>query len=821
MSFFTKRFGKNASAVRSDDLGSGSDGDLKEKDSVAIKASGIEMTPSDELETAAQLKAIKKKHEWDPNFSEDLVEGIEEATQHHDIGGEVRLVDEIVENSPYPEVRAAVRNYDEDVPVDTARAWVLGMLLTTIASGLNALFALRQPAITITSLTVQLVAYPLGIGWYYAMPTRKFRLFGKSFTLNNGPFNMKEHTIIVVMANVNVAGGVAYATDTLTAQRGFYGQNFGWGFNILLCITTQMMGYGLAGLFRRVLVWPAAMIWPTTLINTALFYGLHDQSKTDPTKCNGWRISRYKYFFIVFTCSFCWYWFPGFIAPFLSVFAFAVWIRPNNVTVNQLFGGWTGVSLLPITFDWTQITAYAYSPLIPPWHAIANTMIGCVIFWWIATIGIHFTNTWYGDYLPISDSQAYDNTGNLYNVTNILTPNFTLDLDAYQAYSPLFLSTTFSLTYGLSFAAIAAVIVQTALFHGGDLWKRVRNIRTDDEDVHLRMMKKYKDVPQWWYAVMFIIMIGISLGVCLGYPTNMHWWGFFVSIIISIIWFVPIGLIQGMTSIQLGLNVFTEFLTGYIQPGRPVAMMLFKTYGYITMSQGLYFTQDLKLGQYMKIPWRSMFMAQTVATLWACIVQVAVLEWALGGAITDVCTEHQVNKFNCPNGRVFFNASVIWGLIGPQRIFSPGSIYANLQWFWMAGALAPVVFYLLARAFPRSNFRYLSAPLIFGGSGDIPPATPLNYLAWGLVGYVFNKYIRNKYRGWWMRFNYITSAGLDTGLAICTIIIILTVNLTNTAMPSWWGVSVANNNMDNLDSAVKIPNPNPTAPGRFFGPTVW
>ena len=228
------------------------------------------------------------------------------------------------------------------------------------------------------------------------------------------------------------------------------------------------------------------MIWPTNLINTALFYGLHDQSKTDPAKCNGWSISRYRYFFIVFLGSFCWYWFPGFIAPFLSVFAFVCWIRPNNVAINQLFGGWTGVSLIPITFDWTQITAYTYSPLIPPWHAIANTMIGVVIFFVFTTIGLHFSNTWYSDYLPISDSQAYDNTGNLYNVSNILTPEFTLDLDAYHAYSPLFLSTTFALTYGLSFAAISAVIVQTALFHGPDLWKRVRNIRNDDEDVHLR-----------------------------------------------------------------------------------------------------------------------------------------------------------------------------------------------------------------------------------------------------------------------------------------------------------------------------------------------
>ena len=140
------------------------------------------------------------------------------------------------------------------------------MLLTTIASGLNALFALRQPAITITSLTVQLVAYPLGVAWHHAMPSRQFRLFGKSFSLNPCPFNMKEHTIIVVMANVNVAGGVAYATDTLTAQRGFYGQNFGWGFNILLCISTQMIGYGLAGIFRKVLVWPGKVIPPRSTI---------------------------------------------------------------------------------------------------------------------------------------------------------------------------------------------------------------------------------------------------------------------------------------------------------------------------------------------------------------------------------------------------------------------------------------------------------------------------------------------------------------------------------------------------------------------------
>jgi hypothetical protein len=62
-------------------------------------------------------------------------------------------------------------------------------------------------------------------------------------------------------------------------------------------------------------------------------------------------------------------------------------------------------------------------------------------------------------------------------------------------------------------------------------------------------------------------------------------------------WFLPIGFIQAITNVQLGLNVFTEFLIGYMQPGKPNAMMLFKTYGYITMTQGLAFTQDMKLGK--------------------------------------------------------------------------------------------------------------------------------------------------------------------------------------------------------------------------------
>lgn len=767
-------------------------------------------------EAIGHLKNLKKQHHWDPNLPEDILDEIDDALHTSDPNTQVGVAGELLENSPYPEVRAAVPNYDEGGHSNTIRAWVLGLIFATLGSALNMLFSMRQPYIVIPSYVAQVVSYPIGVAWAKWMPAYKFKFFGIECNLNPGPFSKKEHAVIVIMANATFAGGAAYATDILLAQRAFYKQRFGWPFEIFLCISNQMIGFGMAGFFHRFLVTPAAMIWPSVLINTSLFTALHDHSRPDPKKVSGWTMGKYRLFLYTMIGSFVWYWFPGYIAPFLGVFAFVTWIKPQNVIINQLFGGWTGLSLIPITFDWTQISGFNFSPLIAPWHGIANTLIGMVIFYWIVTCAIHYKGLFYAEYLPISDSNSYDNTGNLYDVSRILNENQEFDLEKYRNYSPLFLTTTFALSYGLSFATIVAVLVHTALFHGPELWTRFKKVGTEEEDVHGRLMARFKTVPLWWYGAIFLIMLGMALGVILGYPTHLSWWAFFVALIMGAVWFVPCGIVQATTNIQIGLNVITEFVIGYMQPGRPMAMMLFKSYGYISMYQGLFFCQDMKLGHYMKIPPRVTFAAQMISCLWSSVVQIAVMNWALS-AIPNVCDQHQVNHYTCPNGRVFFNASVIWGAIGPARIFSPGQIYSPLLYFFIAGAVLPVLIYLGARVFPKSPIRYLNAPIIFGGSGLIPPATPLNYLSWGIVGFIFNRYIRNRWRGWWMHYNYVFSAGLDVGLALCTILIFCALQLTKTEFPSWWGTNIAANTMDAMDTAVQ----KTLKQGETFGPSSW
>jgi OPT family oligopeptide transporter len=173
------------------------------------------------------------------------------------------------------QVRAAVRPYDDpSLPCSTTRSWTIGLTLTTLGAGINCLISLRNPSIAITTYAIQLIAYPLGLFWDIIFPDKELQLFNTNikFNFRPGRFNFKEHTIIVVMANAAYAGSAIYATGVLVSQRVFYGQDFGWGFQFLFAVASQMLGYGLAGIYRRWLVWPAAMIWPSDLVNCALMY---------------------------------------------------------------------------------------------------------------------------------------------------------------------------------------------------------------------------------------------------------------------------------------------------------------------------------------------------------------------------------------------------------------------------------------------------------------------------------------------------------------------------------------------------------------------
>ncbi|KAI7636157.1 small oligopeptide transporter, OPT family, partial [Hortaea werneckii] len=486
-----------------------------------------------------------------------------------------------------------------------------------IGAGVNQFFSLRYPAVHIVSIVAELLVFPMGVALAHILPICSVELpyFGTWRVNPDHHFNIKEHVVIVIMANVTIgfAGG-ADATGIIQAAIKFYGFELPAGFSV--------RANAIA---------------------------------------NGWRITRLKFFMIVLGGAFSWYWLPGGLFVALSYFTWICWIAPNNIVVNQLFGFQTGLGLSPITFDWSQI-AYNTNPLLSPSWAALNVFAGFAFFFWIVVPGLYYTNTWFTAYLPMMTADVYDRTGAAYDVSKILSDTRTIDAAKYAEYSPPYLSATFAFVYGLSFAAITSVITHVYLWHGKDIWDAVRG--RQPLDIHGRLMRAYKKVPWWWYVTILVIFTALSIVLAEIYQTQLPVYGVFLALIIPAVYMVPCGIIQGITNVDANqLNVLSEFIGGYLFAGKPLANMIFKILSEDVVSQGIFFAQDQKLGHYFKVAPRTVFFAQGFAVLLGSLTQAGVTIWMLGN-IENVCSLDQADNFTCPNGRTVYSSSVIWGLIG-------------------------------------------------------------------------------------------------------------------------------------------------------------
>ncbi|XDG10259.1 hypothetical protein ABKA04_009874 [Annulohypoxylon sp. FPYF3050] len=752
-----------------------------EKNDLALDNSASDNKNSDDLPTG--LKS--GKDQYTTSHDVEIANG-HLADLEVDIGEILHQVEEEgdydADTSPFPAVRAVVPETDDPaIPVNTFRAWLLGIIFVFLGAGVNQFFSLRYPGVHIVSLVAELLAFPLGVALAKILPIGRFN--------PDRHFNIKEHALVTIMSNVSFGFGSADATNIVQAAR-FYGFEMKTGFSVMVVICCQLCGYGIAGLARSLLVTPATMIWPGVLGNVALLSSIHSRANA---VADGWKITRIKFFMVVGTASFVWYWFPGLIFTGLSYFTWICWLAPNNLAVNQVFGMVTGLGLFPLTFDWSMVV-YNTNPLLSPHWAALNVFVGFAVFFWIVTPAIFYTNTWFTSYLPLCTADVYDRFGQLYDTTKVITNNL-FDEEKYQAYSPPYLPATFAFVYGLSFASITSVLSHVYFFHWEEIKHAVRG--TLKLDIHARLMKSYKDTAWWWWSALVLIVFGMSVAMTEVYHTGLPVYGIVLAFLMGMIYMVPCGMIQGVTNVDANqINVLSEFIGGYMFQGRPMANILFKTLSTDVVGQGLYFAADMKLGHYLKIPPRTLFFAQGLATVLGALTQVGVTLWMLGN-IPGICDSDQPNGFSCPQGRTVYSSSVIWGLVGPARLYSVGKIYSGLLHFFWIGLILPPITYFVWKKTGSEFVRKINWPLIFVGTYNVPPATGINYSSWYIVNLVFNKIIYKKFYAWWTKYNYVLAAALDTGLAVSGIVIFFAVTYgPNVQFPDWWGNTVWQNTAD-------------------------
>lgn len=168
--------------------------------------------------------------------------------------------------------------------------------------------------------------------------------------------------------------------------------------------------------------------------------------------------------------------------------------------------------------------------------------------------------------------------------------------------------------------------------------------------------------------------------------------------------------------------------------------------------------------------------------------------WWLMDTIPHLCDTALLpsnSQWTCPGDAVFYDASVIWGLVGPQRIFGNLGVYPTVNWFFLGGAVAPLVVWLAARTFPNQEWiRFINMPILLGATSMMPPASAVNYTSWLIVAFIFGFVVYRKRPQWWRRYNYVLSGGLDAGTAFMSVLLFFGVQSKGIGV-DWWG-----NNMD-------------------------
>ncbi|KAJ4990891.1 OPT small oligopeptide transporter [Stagonosporopsis vannaccii] len=686
---------------------------------------------------------------------------------------------------------------DPSAPCLTLRMWVIGIAFTLLGCGLNTLYTLRFPSISLTQSAVQFIAFPIGKAWETAIPEWTLSIFGWKLELNPGPFNQKENILIYIMANLSFL--TRLSADVLTEQRIFFGYETGWGFELMITLATILYGFSIAGICKAIVVDPSSMLWPGVFANTALNHALHSP-EAESESLNGFRMSRYTFFLSAFSISFCWYWFPDFIFPALGYFTFICWAAPENTVINQIFGMKSGLGLLPVTFDWSQV-AYIGSPLVVPAWAVANILVALVFWVYIISPALYYTNVWNSAYFSIQSNSVYDNSGSAYNVSRVISKHdgYQLDPVKYESYSRIYLPVTYALNqFGLAFATIVSLFIWLLLEKRSQLWVAVSKIKYVRKAAESQGANRpaYAETPTWWYWVSAAFSLFLAIFCCEYWKVQLPWYGVLLAFAVAAIFFVPLGIIYGTTNLRINIDVFCRIIAGYIWEGRVLANIWFFNLGYISGIKALQFSQDFKLGFYCGIPPRQLFTVQLVAICIATLAQVGVLNWALTN-ISGICTKDAVNGFTCPFSRTHFNTSTIWGAVGPRRFFSADSIYNGLLYFLILGLVLPIAVYALKRRFPKSFWRHAHVPLLLGGLNYLPPASGTNYGSWAIIGLLSGVYVKRNYASWWKRYAFVLSAALDSSIAIAAIIIFFAVFWTKASDHLvWWGTTVYKDTCD-------------------------
>ncbi|KAH8597846.1 OPT oligopeptide transporter protein-domain-containing protein [Bisporella sp. PMI_857] len=717
------------------------------------------------------------------------------------------------------ELAITVLHVDDDPSLSpwTFRTFFIGLGLSAFGAVLATIYMFKPQGMSVSVIFLALASYVLGEAMSTLIPRK-----GILKWLNPFPFNQKEHVAILIMSGS--AATAALCTEVIAAQKLYYPKQPSKAVSIFLVLASQLLGYGFAGILRKTLVYPKAMLWPSALPLATLFQTLHRDKKETKLRLN--------FFYWVAGGIFVWEWFPEYIMPILvGVQVFCLANRKSYVFTN-LFGGAggnEGLGFLSICFDWQYITS---SCLYFPPVTLITAFIGYILCIFLF-MGLYYSNILRAKNMPFLSQLLYRDNSSFtkyvrYNQTMILNDRSELDQTKLDEYGLPWFATTYASALLTQNLATTATLTYMVLWYWGDLaviykaltkdafkklmkpaswhWKfwdgkADRPDETDPEiDPHYKLMLKYEEVPTWWYMSVLVLSTTVGLICIYEADSTLPWYGYFIALILAFIFTLFMGIQKARFGMAVGQQNLIQMIGAFMVPGKPLANMYFTLFGSNSVTQALDLLQDLKIGQYMKLSPKATFTFQVLGTVVGGILNFALME-----SITDQRREIllSIEGTTIWSGRAIqsYNSQAIaWGALA-KDLFISGHRYQWITYAFILGFIVPLPQYFIHKFYPSSGrvLQYINAPILCWYLGYLCVGINSSVTVYFVLAFITQFWVRKYHADWYMKYNYILSAGLDGGTQVCVFILSFAVFGSageEVPFPPYWGNNFGGSHVD-------------------------
>ncbi|RWV88355.1 hypothetical protein GW17_00049566 [Ensete ventricosum] len=146
-----------------------------------------------------------------------------------------------MDDSPIEQVRLTVPPTDDKtLQALTFRTWAIGIPICAIASVFSALSDFRQQILYLSPICINIIVLILGKLMANSFPNKVVRVpcTKWGFSLNPGPFNLKEHVVTNMLAN---SATYPFGFDIVSISKIFYHKDIPWLPTMLLVLSIQVI----------------------------------------------------------------------------------------------------------------------------------------------------------------------------------------------------------------------------------------------------------------------------------------------------------------------------------------------------------------------------------------------------------------------------------------------------------------------------------------------------------------------------------------------------------------------------------------------------